>query len=125
VKPKKNDPAREFIDALADVIADRVAAKLAEREKPIVRPERVPAWVSDPRRRKGERQTPYVGEWTIEKALRSAGLVTVGDPGYAEGLDAQLGAERVHEVELRARAQMRRAVRLFEKLVGTRPAASK
>lgn len=111
----------EFLDALADVIADRVAAKVVEAAKASPTPEKVPAWLDGPKLPRRRQRPPIEGEWTPEKALRSAGLVTFGDPGYKESLDKYLEWNRRHEAELQTRAQMRKAVRLLEKLL--QPAA--
>lgn len=113
---KKPSPAQEFLDALTDVIADRVAAKVVEAGKPPPMPEKVPLWLSGPPLPRPKRP-PIEGKWTVEQALRNAGMLTHGDPGYREALDKYLDWKRRHDAELRARAQMRKAARLLEKLL--------
>ena len=121
MKPKKREkkpgPAQQFLEALADVIADRVAAKIADSEKLAPIPEKVPLWLSGPKQPRGKKRPPIQGEWTIDKALRNAGLLKYGDRGYKEALDEYLQWKRKHDAELHARAQMRKAVKVFERLL--------
>lgn len=127
--------ALDLIDALADVIASRVAAKIIEAEKPPAMPERVPIWLmgpTPPRRTRGRRpiarQSPPSSEsprsWTkaeteamADQAIRAAGGVRMGEPGYQKLLDEYLVRKRAHDAELHVRAQMRKAARIVTKLV--------
>lgn len=112
------DPLAELVETLAEVVADRVVAKLAERESVPPMPEKVPVWLSRPSEsgtRRRRRSTDK--NRTIEQTLRDAGLVKMGDPGYDELLRRYLVRKRAHEAEIAARARLRRAVRLLGKLV--------
>ena len=56
-------------------------------------------------------------KWTAERALRAAGMLRQGEPGYEEALELHLERQRAHEAEIEARARLRKAVRLFETLL--------
>lgn len=124
-KKTKNPAMLDLLDALADVVAERVATRVVEATKPVAVPEKVPAWLSGPKRPRGARHPPISGEWTPEKALRSAGLVTIGDPGYDDALKKYLDWKRSHDAELRGRARLRTAARLLGKLLDGRDGTSK
>lgn len=135
---KKDTTALDLIDALADVIASRVAAKIIEAEKPASTPERVPMWLMGPKppRRPPRQQSltkqapssvePRHQSWTeaeteamADQAIRGAGGVRMGEPGYQELLQKYLVGKRAHDAELHVKAQMRKAARLVSKLVET------
>ena len=125
VKPtKRPSPVAEFLDALVDVIADRVATKLTEATKP-ASPQMAPKWLPGPeqpvRRRRGLVPKGEDPKWTAERALRDSGFLTFGDPGYDEALKKHSEGQREREVAIERRAQMRKAVKLFDKLVGLTP----
>lgn len=121
----KNPAMLDLLDALADVVAERVATRVVEATKPLVVPEKVPAWLSGPKKPRGARRPAIVGEWTPEKALRSAGLMTIGDPGYDDALKKYLEWKRTHEAELQGRARLRTAARLLAKVLEARDGTSK
>ena len=52
-----------------------------------------------------------------DRAIRAAGGVHMGEPGYQKLLDEYLVRKRAHDAELQLRAQMRKAARLMAKLV--------
>jgi hypothetical protein len=70
MRATKPSPVAEFLDALADVIADRVAAKLAEASKPAP-PEMVPKWLPGSekpvRRRRGIVPKGEDPKWTAKE----------------------------------------------------------
>lgn len=107
----------EFIDALADVIASRVVAKLEVAKHPPATPDRVPLWVPGPERARGKRLPDDEGDWTAEKALRASGMIRHGEAGYQDALLNHLERQRAHEANVEARAQVRKTVRLLEKLL--------
>lgn len=111
------DPVAELIEALADVVADRVVAKLAAKDKTPPMPEMVPMWLMPSREPGAKRRTVRVGkDATPEQTLRAMGLVKHGEPGYEKALREYLATKQAHEAELAARAQVRRAARLLRKL---------
>lgn len=131
-RTKKPDLVLELIEALADVIASRVAANMVETQKPPPMPERVPIWLMGPKPPKGARRqrstaapaairagTPSKTdeEATIERSFREIGMVRMGDPGYRELLDKHLVNERARQAEMAARTQLRKVARLVRKLV--------
>lgn len=140
-RTKKDTTALDLIDALADVIASRVAAKINEAQKPPAMPERVPIWLMGPkppqRRRRQKTKTmppPSTPEprrsWTkaeteamADQAIRGAGGVRMGEPGYQALLERYLVRKRVNDSDLHVRAQMRRAARLIARLVEANYAA--
>jgi hypothetical protein len=125
-RTKKPSPIAEFLDVLADVIADRLATRLAEASKEPPMPKEVPLWQSGPRLPRGRRHPPVEGKWTLDSAFRNAGLLKYGDPGYDAAFQKYLEWQRKHATELRGRAQMRKAVKLFEKLLqGAKPRKAK
>ena len=102
-RTKGSSPVSEFLDALADVIAERVATKMTEASKPVP-PRMVPKWLPGPekpaRRRRGLVPKGEEPCRTAERALRDSGFVTYGDPGY----DRSRG-ERVETVSIGAEGQ--------------------
>jgi hypothetical protein len=120
----KPSPVAQFLDVLADVIADRVATKLAETTKP-TSPQMAPKWLPGTekpvRRRRGLVPKGEDPKWTAQKALRDSGFLTFGDPGYDGAAKEYVERQRQREAEVRRRARMRTAVKLFDKLVGLTP----
>jgi hypothetical protein len=121
VKRKKTSLVSEFLDALAEVIADRVATKMTEASKP-AQPRMVPKWLpgseKPARRRRGPAPRGEDARWAAQRVLRDSGFLTFGDPGYDEALKKHLEAQRGREGEDERRAQMSKAARLFERLMG-------
>lgn len=135
-RTKRGATALDLVDALADVIASRVAAKILDAQKPPPMPERVPMWLFGPkpprrtRPRGGKTKQPPSAEpcrsftdteveAMADEAIRGAGGVRMGEPGYQELLERYLVGKRAHDAELHVKAQLRRAARLVEKLVET------
>jgi hypothetical protein len=116
-RTKKPSTTHEFLDAFADVVADRVARKVVEASGPPPMPEKVPLWLHAPRLPRGKRRPRPEGKWTIDGALRDAGLLKYGDPGYDDALKRHLECKRRRDAELHAGAQLRKAVRLLDTLL--------
>jgi hypothetical protein len=80
-----------------------------------------PKWLPGPeklaRRRRGLVPKGEDPKWTAERALRDSGFLTFGDPGYEEALKKHLAEQREREVAVQRRTRMRKAVKLFEKLL--------
>ena len=134
-KTKRATTAVDLVEALADVIAHRVAAKIIEAQKPPPAPIEVPMWLMGPKppgpARTGRppasttSPTPNVSEtWTeadvqafADRAIREAGEIRMGEAGYQPLLEKYLAEKRVRDAELHVRAQTRKAARLLAKLV--------
>lgn len=116
-RTKKPSVPLEFLDALADVIADRVATKLSEASKSPPQPREVPLWVPGPKGGRTKPALPAGRKWTPEVALREAGMLTIGDPGYQEALGPYLERIRAYEGKRARKERMRQMVRLLDELL--------
>jgi hypothetical protein len=121
-RTKKPSVSHDFLDAFADVIADRVATKLARAGSPEPRNLWVPKWLPGPekprsRRERGPREGKGDVQGLAQRLIREAGFLTFGDPGHDEVLRKYMEQERKHDVEREREAQMRRAVDLFDKIL--------
>jgi hypothetical protein len=114
---KKPSVSMEFLDALANIIADRVATKLSEASKSPPEPREVPLWVPGPKGRRTKPALPAGRKWTPEVALREAGMLTIGDPGYQEALGPYLDRIRAYEAERAREGRMRQMVRFLDELL--------
>ena len=121
MKPTKKASVASAFLAFADIIADPVAMKLGEASKQ-AEPQMAPKWLpgpgKPPRRRRAMAPEGEDMRDRVDRVLRASGFVTYGDPGYDEALKRHLERTREHDAGVRRRAQMRTAVRMFERLIG-------
>jgi hypothetical protein len=121
MKPTKKASVASAFLAFADIIADPVAMKLGEASKQ-AEPQMAPKWLpgpgKPPRRRRAMAPEGEDMRDRVDRVLRASGFLTHGDPGYDEALKRHLERMREHDADVRRRAQMRTAVRMFERLIG-------